>query len=50
VEGDPQALMHPLPADRFRVWPVTRAVNSVRNDGPELLEPHVPADTAPALL
>jgi hypothetical protein len=27
------------------VWPVDRKVNSVRNDGPELLEPHsVPAE------
>jgi putative SOS response-associated peptidase YedK len=50
AEGDPQTLMHPLRADRFRVWPVSRAINSVRNDGPELLEPHAPADTAPALL
>ena len=40
AEGDPQTLMHPLRADRFCVWPVSRAVNSVRNDGPELLEPH----------
>jgi putative SOS response-associated peptidase YedK len=50
AQGDLQALMHPLPADRFRVWPVSRAVNSVKNDGPELLEPHDAADNAPALL
>jgi len=50
AEGDPQALMHPLPSDRFRVWPVSRAVNSVKNDGPELLEPHNASANEPALL
>jgi putative SOS response-associated peptidase YedK len=50
AQGDLQALMHPLPANLFRVWPVSRAVNSVKNDGPELLEPHDAADNAPALL
>jgi putative SOS response-associated peptidase YedK len=44
-EGDVWALLGPLPSDRLRVWPVDRKVNSVRNDGPELLEPHsVPAE------
>jgi len=38
AQGDPQRLMRPLPFDRFRVWPVSRAVNSVKHDGPELLE------------
>lgn len=38
-EGDVEALLTPLPFDRFRVWPVGRKVNSVKNDGPELLEP-----------
>jgi putative SOS response-associated peptidase YedK len=47
--GDPQTLMHPLPADRLCVWPVSRAVNSVKH-GPELLEPYDAASTAPALL
>lgn len=36
--GDPAALMHPSRA-AFRVWPVSPRVNSVRNDGPELLAP-----------
>jgi putative SOS response-associated peptidase YedK len=49
AEGDPQALMRPLPYDRFRVWPVSRAVNSVKNEGPELLEPLQP-EAEPALL
>ena len=41
AEGDPQTLLRPLPANRLRLWPVSRAVNNVKNDGPELLEPHV---------
>ena len=39
-EGDVTALLRPLPSDRLRIWPVDRKVNNVRNDGPELLEPH----------
>jgi putative SOS response-associated peptidase YedK len=31
------ALLDPAPADAVRVWPVSTAVNGVRNDGPELL-------------
>jgi putative SOS response-associated peptidase YedK len=50
AEGDPQALMHPLPFDRFRVWPVSRAVNSVKHDGPELLKSYDAARDEPALL
>jgi putative SOS response-associated peptidase YedK len=33
------ALMRPAPDDVLRAWPVSRAVNDVRRDGPELLEP-----------
>jgi putative SOS response-associated peptidase YedK len=33
------ALMRPAPNDALRVWPVARAVNDVRRDDPELLEP-----------
>ncbi len=29
----------PAPNDVLRAWPVSRAVNDVRRDGPELLEP-----------
>ena len=35
--GDYAALLRPAPADTVRLWPVSRAVNSVRNNGPELL-------------
>lgn len=43
---DPQAplddivvLLRSAPDDALRIWPVSTAVNSVRNDGPQLLEP-----------
>ncbi len=40
------ALMRPAVEDILRVWPVSRAVNNVRNNGPELLDriddPHAP--------
>jgi putative SOS response-associated peptidase YedK len=32
-------LLHPAPDDLLEIYPVTRAVNAVRNDGPELIEP-----------
>ena len=35
--GDFAALLRPAPAGTVRLWPVSRAVNSVRNNGPELL-------------
>jgi putative SOS response-associated peptidase YedK len=50
AEGDPQALMQAVPFADLRVWPVSRAVNSVKHDGPELLEPHNSAADEPALL
>jgi putative SOS response-associated peptidase YedK len=34
-----RALLVPLPADQVEAWPVEPLVNSVRNDGPELIEP-----------
>ncbi|HEY0202759.1 MAG TPA: SOS response-associated peptidase [Acetobacteraceae bacterium] len=37
-DGDPAALLRPSVAG-FRVWPVSSRVNSVRNNGPELIEP-----------
>ena len=43
--GDPAPLMRPCPSDRLRLWPVSDAVNNVRNDDPSLLEP---ATVAPA--
>ncbi len=33
------SLVRPAPAGTLRAWPVSRAVNSVRNDGPELIRP-----------
>jgi putative SOS response-associated peptidase YedK len=38
VEGDPPALMRPAADDILNLWPVSRAVNSVRNDGAALLD------------
>ena len=38
LEGDdPAPLMRPAPDDLLRFWPVSKAVNSPRNNGPELL-------------
>ncbi len=34
-----KALMVPFPADDMTMWPVTAAVGSVKNTGPELVEP-----------
>jgi putative SOS response-associated peptidase YedK len=39
VDADPAALLGPPQDGTLRAWPVSRAVNSPRNDGPELLEP-----------
>jgi putative SOS response-associated peptidase YedK len=50
ADGDPRTLLRPAPDDVLRVWPVGKEVGNVRNDGPELLEPHAPADTTPTLL
>jgi putative SOS response-associated peptidase YedK len=38
-DDDLTALLRALPADRLRVWAIERTVNSVKNDGPELLVP-----------
>jgi putative SOS response-associated peptidase YedK len=35
--GAPATLMRPAPNGTLRTWPVSRAVNNVRNNGPELL-------------
>ena len=44
LEGDdPAGLMRPAPDDLLRFWPVSKAVNSPRNNGPELLAEHVTA-------
>jgi putative SOS response-associated peptidase YedK len=39
VDSDPTALLDPPSDGTLRAWPVSRAVNSTRNNGPELLEP-----------
>lgn len=38
TEGTPASLLRPVANDVLRLWPVSRAVNNVRNDGPELLD------------
>lgn len=38
--ADVTALLRPVPVDQLLIWPVARLVNNVKNDGPELLEPH----------
>ena len=35
--GEPAELLRPASPGTVRLWPVTRAVNSVRNNGPEML-------------
>jgi putative SOS response-associated peptidase YedK len=37
--GDPASLLRPAADDVLRLWPVCRAVNSVRNNGAELRDP-----------
>lgn len=50
TEGDPAALLRPSEA-ALRIWPVSTRVNSVRNDGRELLDPvTLPEPDAPTLL
>jgi putative SOS response-associated peptidase YedK len=39
VEGDPATLLRPAGEDVLKVWPVSKQVNSPRNNGAELLEP-----------
>ena len=43
--GEPAELLRPAPPGTVRLWPVSRAVNSVRNNGPELLD--TATDVAP---
>ena len=44
VEGGPASLLRPAPEDVLRVWPVGKAVGNVKNEGPELIEPHAPQE------
>jgi putative SOS response-associated peptidase YedK len=34
-----KAMLRPQPSERMTIWPVSRRVGNVRNDGPDLLEP-----------
>ena len=36
--GDHAALLRPAPAGAVQLWPVSRAVNNVRNNEPDLLD------------
>lgn len=38
-EPDPEDLARPYPPEEMRMWPVSRRVNSPRDDGPDLVEP-----------
>jgi putative SOS response-associated peptidase YedK len=46
ADGDPRILLHPAPEGMLRIWPVGKRVGNVRNDGPDLLEPHLPPEPA----
>ncbi|MFN8620380.1 MAG: SOS response-associated peptidase [Chloroflexota bacterium] len=45
--GELQGLLEPAPDDVLLLVPVSRAVNSVRNDSPDLLVPVIPGADAP---
>ena len=44
VDGDVAALLRPATEDVLRFWPIDKKVGNVRNDGPDLIEPVVPAE------
>ena len=50
VAGDATSLLRPARDDVLKVWPIGRRVNSVKNDGPELIEPLAEPDVDPLLL
>jgi putative SOS response-associated peptidase YedK len=39
ADADPETLLRPAPDEAITFWPVGKAVNAVRNNGPELLLP-----------
>jgi len=43
--GEFQDLLEPYPAELMEAYPVAKTVNSVRNDGPELIKPVEPERT-----
>jgi putative SOS response-associated peptidase YedK len=44
AEGDPTMLLRPAAEDVLRFWPIDKKVGNVRNDGPGLVEPIIPAE------
>jgi putative SOS response-associated peptidase YedK len=46
LDGDPATLLRAAAGDVLRFWPVNKKVGNVRNDGPELIEPVVPAEAS----
>ena len=40
TEGNVPALLRPAPEDVLQLWPADKRVGNVRNNGPELLNPH----------
>jgi len=49
IDADPATVLHPAANRTLHAWPVSRAVNTPRNNGPELLdltEPTLPGDAA----
>ena len=44
VDGDVATLLRPAAEGVLRIWQVGKKVGNVRNDGPELIEPVVPAE------
>jgi putative SOS response-associated peptidase YedK len=39
AEGDVSSLLRPADDGVLRLWPISTAVNAVRNNGPDLLTP-----------
>jgi len=39
TEAELRALLKPFPAERMKLWPVSRDVGNWRNDGPHLVDP-----------
>ena len=46
ADSGAEMLLRPAPEGILRIWPVGKKVGNVRNDGPNLLEPHVPPEPA----
>ena len=46
VEGEPSALLRQAEEGVLRLWPVSTSVNSVRNNGADLLRPMQESEAA----